>query len=116
MMAQRATTTADRRRVHKRPEALPRGRLPPAPSQRRPARFASLPPRQRAALLLRDVRAFPAAGGAEILGTTTTAVKSALQRARARLEEVTPAADRVAEPPEPEARALLDQYIRAFET
>ena len=80
------------------------------------ASFQYLPPRQRAALLLRDVLAFPAADVAEILGTTTTAVKSALQRARARLEEVTPAADRIAEPPEPEARALLDQYIRAFET
>jgi RNA polymerase sigma-70 factor (ECF subfamily) len=80
------------------------------------ASFQYLPPRQRAALLLRDVLAFPAADVAEILGTTTTAVKSALQRARARLEEVTPAADSLAEPPEPEARALLDQYIRAFET
>jgi len=80
------------------------------------ASFQYLPPRQRAALLLRDVLAFPAADVAEILGTTTTAVKSALQRARARLETATPAADRVAEPPEPEARALLDQYIRAFET
>jgi RNA polymerase sigma-70 factor (ECF subfamily) len=80
------------------------------------ASFQYLPPRQRAALLLRDVLAFPAADVAEILGTTTSAVKSALQRARARLEEVTPAADRIAEPPEPEARALLDQYIRAFET
>ncbi len=80
------------------------------------ASFQYLPPRQRAALLLRDVLAFPAADVAQILGTTTTAVKSALQRARARLEKATPAADRVAEPPEPEARALLDQYIRAFET
>jgi RNA polymerase sigma-70 factor, ECF subfamily len=80
------------------------------------ASFQYLPPRQRAALLLRDVLAFPAADVAEILGTTTTAVKSALQRARARLQEVTPTADRVAEPPEPQARTLLDQYIRAFET
>src|SRR5262249_30799023 len=48
--------------------------------------------------------------------TTTAAVKSALQRARGQLAEVAPAADQVAEPPEPEARALLDQYIRAFET
>jgi RNA polymerase sigma-70 factor (ECF subfamily) len=80
------------------------------------ASFQYLPPRQRAVLLLREVLAFPAAEVAEMLGTTTPAVKSALQRARARIEEVTPAADRLAEPPEPEARAMLDQYIRAFET
>src|SRR5215467_10737919 len=80
------------------------------------ASFQYLPPRQRAVLLLRDVLAFPAADVADMLGMTTTAVKSALQRARGRLEEVAPAADQVAEPSEPEARALLDQYIRAFET
>ena len=80
------------------------------------ASFQYLPPRQRAVLLLRDVLAFPANDVAGMLGMTTTAVKSALQRARARLEEVAPAADQVAEPAEPEARALLDQYIRAFET
>jgi RNA polymerase sigma-70 factor (ECF subfamily) len=50
-----------------------------------------------------------------MLGMTTAAVKSALQRARGRLEEVSPAADQIAEPAEPEARALLDRYIRAFE-
>jgi RNA polymerase sigma-70 factor (ECF subfamily) len=43
-------------------------------------------------------------------------VKSALQRARARLEEVSPAADRITEPAWPEAQALLDQYIAAFES
>src|SRR5215469_4145983 len=80
------------------------------------ASFQYLPPRQRAVLLLRDVLAFPAADVADMLGITTTAVKSTLQRARRRLEEVAPAADQVAEPAEPEARALLDQYIQAFET
>jgi RNA polymerase sigma-70 factor (ECF subfamily) len=50
-----------------------------------------------------------------MLGTTTAAVKSALQRARARLEEVAPAAGHVTEPTEPHARALLEQYITAFE-
>jgi RNA polymerase sigma-70 factor (ECF subfamily) len=52
-----------------------------------------LPSRQRAALVLRDVLAFPAADVAVMLGTTTASVKSALQRARARLAEVAPVAD-----------------------
>ena len=50
-----------------------------------------------------------------MLGTTTASVKSALQRARARLREVAPAADQIAEPTQAQARALLDQYITAFE-
>jgi RNA polymerase sigma-70 factor (ECF subfamily) len=80
------------------------------------ASFQYLPPRQRAVLILREVLAFPAADVARMLGTSTAAVKSTLQRARARLHEVAPAADQVTEPGEPEARALLDQYIEAFET
>jgi RNA polymerase sigma-70 factor (ECF subfamily) len=74
-----------------------------------------LPPRQRAVLVLRDVLAFPAAEVAVMLGTTTASVKSSLQRARARLEERVPAADEITEPAAPRARALLDQYIAAFE-
>jgi RNA polymerase sigma-70 factor (ECF subfamily) len=74
-----------------------------------------LPARQRAVLLLREVLGFPAAEVAGILGMTTPAVKSALQRARARMDQVAPAADRLAEPTEPEARALLDRYMAAFE-
>jgi RNA polymerase sigma-70 factor (ECF subfamily) len=74
-----------------------------------------LPARQRAVLILRDVLAFPAAEVAAMLGTTTVAVKSTLQRARARLEQVAPAAQEVSEPAEPEVRALLEAYIAAFE-
>jgi RNA polymerase sigma-70 factor, ECF subfamily len=74
-----------------------------------------LPARQRAVLLLRDVLALPAAEVAATLGTTTAAVKSALQRARARLAEVSAAPDDLAEPAEPERRALLRQYVAAFE-
>ncbi|HEX5116232.1 MAG TPA: RNA polymerase subunit sigma-70 [Pseudonocardiaceae bacterium] len=74
-----------------------------------------LPPRQRAVLILRDVLAFPAAEVATVLDTTTAAVKSTLQRARATLRTVAPAHDDVAEPAEPAARAVLDRYMAAFE-
>jgi RNA polymerase sigma-70 factor, ECF subfamily len=74
-----------------------------------------LPPRQRAVLVLRDVLAFSAAEVGGMLGMTTVSVKSALQRARARLRELAPAADQIAEPAAPRARALLDRYIAAFE-
>jgi RNA polymerase sigma-70 factor (ECF subfamily) len=74
-----------------------------------------LPARQRAVLILRDVLAFPAHEVAEMLETTTAAVKSALQRARATLEQLAPAPETVAEPTEPELRALVEEYIAAFE-
>jgi RNA polymerase sigma-70 factor (ECF subfamily) len=74
-----------------------------------------LPPRQRAVLVLRDVLAFPAAEVAVLLGTTTASVKSALQRARGRLGELALADGQITEPAAPRARALLDQYIAAFE-
>jgi RNA polymerase sigma-70 factor, ECF subfamily len=74
-----------------------------------------LPPAQRAVLVLRDVLAFPAAEVAGMLDTTTVSVKSALQRARARLRDLDLADDQITEPAAPEARALLDQYIAAFE-
>ncbi|HEX6522927.1 MAG TPA: sigma-70 family RNA polymerase sigma factor [Streptosporangiaceae bacterium] len=72
-------------------------------------------PRQRAVLVLREVLGFPAAEVATMLGTSTVAVKSTLQRARARLAEVAPAPDRVIEPTEQRARELLAQYIAGFE-
>jgi RNA polymerase sigma-70 factor (ECF subfamily) len=74
-----------------------------------------LPPRQRAILILRDVLGFPATEVAVMLGTTTVSVKSALQRARARLRELALADGQITEPTESQARALLDQYIAAFE-
>jgi RNA polymerase sigma-70 factor (ECF subfamily) len=79
------------------------------------ASLQHLPPRQRAVLILREVLDFPAAEVARMLDTSTPAVKSALQRARARIEQETPAQEQLAEPDEPEARALLDQYMHAFE-
>jgi RNA polymerase sigma-70 factor, ECF subfamily len=74
-----------------------------------------LPPRQRAVLVLRDVLAFPAAEVAVMLDTTTASVKSALQRARARLGDLALADGQITEPTAPRARAVLDQYIAAFE-
>jgi RNA polymerase sigma-70 factor (ECF subfamily) len=75
-----------------------------------------LPPQQRAVLILRDVLAFPAAEVAAMLDTTTAAVNSALQRARARLEAAAPIADQVSAPEDAQVRALLDLYVAAFET
>ena len=74
-----------------------------------------LPARQRAVLLLREVLGFPAAEVAAMLGTSTAAVKSSLQRARARLEEAAPARDSIIEPTDPHAQALLGHYIAGFE-
>jgi RNA polymerase sigma-70 factor, ECF subfamily len=74
-----------------------------------------LPARQRAVFILREVLAFSAAEVAAMLGTTTAAVKSTLQRARARLEEVGTEREEVVEPTEPAARALLEEYVAGFE-
>ncbi len=75
-----------------------------------------LPARQRAILILREVLEFSAAEVADILATTPAAVNSGLQRARARLDDVSVAEDRIAEPSDPATRALIDQYVAAFET
>ena len=77
------------------------------------ASLQRLPPRQRAVLILRDVLSFRAYEVAAMLGTSTDAVKSALQRARAGLEQGD--SDELTEPGEPRARALLEQYMAAFE-
>jgi RNA polymerase sigma-70 factor, ECF subfamily len=79
------------------------------------AAMQRLPARQRAALILRDVLDWPAAEIAAALDTTTAAVNSALQRARARLAEVSVREDEVDEPADPRHRALVDQYVAAFE-
>jgi RNA polymerase sigma-70 factor (TIGR02960 family) len=77
------------------------------------ASLQHLPARQRAILILREVLAFSAAETAEILGTSTAAVKSGLQRARASLNELEPT--ELLEPTDERSRALLDGYIAAFE-
>ncbi|WP_214110407.1 sigma-70 family RNA polymerase sigma factor [Acrocarpospora catenulata] len=78
------------------------------------AALQHLPPRQRAVLLLRDVFEWRAGEVAELLGTTTAAVNSMLQRARAQLGEV-PADDQIAEPARRDQRELLDRWAAAME-
>ncbi|MQA28122.1 MAG: RNA polymerase subunit sigma-70, partial [Micromonosporaceae bacterium] len=80
------------------------------------AALQHLPPNQRAVLILRDVLKWKAAEVAEQLDITTAAVNSALQRARAQLEQVAPAEDTVTEPDEAEKREMLDRYVAAFES
>jgi RNA polymerase sigma-70 factor (ECF subfamily) len=74
-----------------------------------------LPARQRAVLILRDVLGWRAAQIGDLLGTTTAAVNSVLQRARASLQEAAPAQDEVREPADAAQRALVDRYATAFE-
>src|SRR6516164_7653274 len=71
--------------------------------------------RQRAMLILRDVLEWPAAEVADLIGTTTTAVNSGLRRARAQLAQALPAEDELAEPAEPDRRAVLERFAAAFE-
>ncbi|WP_042367938.1 RNA polymerase subunit sigma-70 [Streptacidiphilus neutrinimicus] len=75
-----------------------------------------LPPRQRAALVLRDVLGFSAAETAQILDCSTAAANSALQRARATLEEHRPAPAAAADPDDAGQRRLLRAYVDAFES
>ncbi|MGO9382071.1 MAG: sigma-70 family RNA polymerase sigma factor [Mycobacterium sp.] len=79
------------------------------------AALQHLSPLQRAVLVLRDVLGWQAKEVAEMLETSTAAVNSALQRARAQLAEGRPILDELSEPTEPEARDVLDRYMAAFE-
>nr|WP_062993047.1 sigma-70 family RNA polymerase sigma factor [Nocardia anaemiae] len=74
-----------------------------------------LPPRQRAVLILRDVLAWSADEVADLLGTTTIAVRGLLRRARNQLEQASPREEQLAEPDDPAVRALLERYMAAFE-
>lgn len=75
-----------------------------------------LPPRQRAVLILRDVLGWHAAEVADLLGVSTAAANSSLQRARASLAQAGLTEDAMHEPVAGADRALLDRYAAAFES
>jgi RNA polymerase sigma-70 factor (ECF subfamily) len=82
------------------------------------AAIQHLPPRQRAALILRDVAGFSARETARLLGTSVPAVNSALQSARDRLRDRLPSR-RVewvrSEDPTAAEREVARRYIDALE-
>jgi RNA polymerase sigma-70 factor (TIGR02960 family) len=77
-----------------------------------------LSPRERAAVVLKDVLGFRASETADLLDATEASVNSALQRARDKLDRLDRDRARV-EPPPPGSRAerdLVGRFVRAFES
>ncbi|MEU5777319.1 sigma-70 family RNA polymerase sigma factor [Streptomyces venezuelae] len=79
------------------------------------AALQSLPPKQRAVLILREVLAWKASEVAELIDTSVASVNSALQRARATLAERPEDDTAVSDPLDEEQQKLLERYVAAFE-
>ncbi len=79
------------------------------------AALQHLPARQRVVLVLREVLRWSAKEVAELLETSVPSVNSALQRARATLDELAlQDTDAPARPNDEDERRLLEQYLEAF--
>jgi RNA polymerase sigma-70 factor (TIGR02960 family) len=77
----------------------------------------ALPPRQLAALILRDVLGFQAGEVADMLDTTVASVNSALKRARAGMQRMQPRVDdRAPAPDSPSEQAVVAKFVRAYES
>jgi RNA polymerase sigma-70 factor (TIGR02960 family) len=81
------------------------------------AALQALPPRQRAALIARDVLGWPATETAAVIGTSVAAANSALQRARGTMQQHLPQrrSDWSATAPTPEENELVARFIDAHE-
>jgi RNA polymerase sigma-70 factor (ECF subfamily) len=75
---------------------------------------AELPPRERAAVVLKDVLDLSLEETAEITGVTVGAVKAALHRGREKLEHIEHERDSDHHALTPSRRALVDRYLAAF--
>jgi RNA polymerase sigma-70 factor (ECF subfamily) len=79
------------------------------------AALQTLPPRQLAVLVLRDVMGFRAAEVAEMLTTTVSSVNSSLSRGRSALERQRPA-PQVSAAGSATEEALAARFVRAYES
>jgi RNA polymerase sigma-70 factor (ECF subfamily) len=81
------------------------------------AALQTLPPRQRAVLVLRDVLGFHTAEVADMLDSTEDSVKGSLKRARATLAQRSPTSDRESAPlpDSPCERELVQRFADAWE-
>ncbi|HXK22569.1 MAG TPA: RNA polymerase sigma factor [Myxococcota bacterium] len=78
-------------------------------------RLLRLPPRERAAVLLKDVFDLDLEESAEVLETTVGAVKSALHRARERLRKAEPERDETSAPCRSvPSVSLVDRFVALF--
>ncbi|RLQ93668.1 sigma-70 family RNA polymerase sigma factor [Falsibacillus albus] len=79
------------------------------------AALQTLPPRQRVVLILQDVYRWSATQTARALGTSITAVNSALQRARRTLNRANLNSETLNDVDSEVNRGLIDRYVDAFE-